>query len=402
MKIATMFDNFGPYHLSRLNAASEVCSLLGIEMHRESREYAWQPDIGPRGFESVTLSDTSAGPAVVYNMISRLQDSLEAFRPHCVFIPGWSARYALATLSWSRRHKVPAVLMSESTQRDAPRTRGKESVKSWIVSMCSAALVGGAPHVEYLAGLGMHRDCIFRGYDVVDNDYFHHQAMIARGRSSDLRKQFKLPQQYFLGVARFIPKKNLTWLISTYAKYREAFKGLVGNGKDSGDAEPWSLVLLGDGPERPTLERLISGLGLAQHVLLPGFKSYQDLPIYYGLAKAFVHASRSEPWGLVVNEAMASSLPVIVSTACGCAAELVREEHNGFLFDPTNPDQLVKLMLRASSQPGKLCDMGKIGLNRGPERFSRGMLAAAEKSLVIGSRSRGFWPGLLLKLLSNR
>jgi 1,2-diacylglycerol 3-alpha-glucosyltransferase len=53
-----------------------------------------------------------------------------------------------------------------------------------------------------------------------------------------------------------------------------------------------------------------------------------------GLASAFIQASTTEQWGLVVNEAMASGLPVLVSERCGCAPDLVKNGVNGYTFDP--------------------------------------------------------------------
>src|SRR5206468_501416 len=99
-----------------------------------------------------------------------------------------------------------------------------------------------------------------------------------------------------------------------YARYRMA----AGPGA-------WSLVVLGDGVLRGDLEQLRTELNLGDHVLFPGFKQYDELPAYYGLATAFIHASMVEPWGLVVNEAMAAGLPVLVSARCGCAWDLVEE-----------------------------------------------------------------------------
>jgi glycosyltransferase involved in cell wall biosynthesis len=404
MKIAILFDNFGPYHLARLNAASEVCTVLGIEIHPRSREYGWDPDMGPRAFESVTLLEPAPGTTSMLNQINQLEEALKRFAPQCVFVPGWSARYALAALWWCRSHKVPAVLMSESTRCDAPRVRAKEKVKSWIVSMCSAALVGGAAHAEYLVSLGMPAERIFQGYDAVDNQYFHHMAESARAKAIDLSKQLQLPRPYFLSVARFIAKKNLAWLIESYARYRQAFQGMRVNGQGI-NGSPWSLVLLGEGRDRPLLKRRISELEILPYVSLPGFKCYQDLPAYYGLASVLVHPSRIEPWGLVVNEAMASGLPVLVSNACGCAGDLVRDGKNGFLFDPSNSEQLVELMLRVSTQPEELPALGKAGFEHishwGLERFTSAVLAAAEKAVLIGAGKESFWKGLLVRWLSG-
>jgi glycosyltransferase involved in cell wall biosynthesis len=105
-------------------------------------------------------------------------------------------------------------------------------------------------------------------------------------------------------------------------------------------------VLLGDGELRSSLESQVSRLGLQGSVLLPGFKQYPELPEYYARAGAFIHASTTEQWGLVVNEAMASGLPVLVSNRCGCARDLVQDGVNGFTFDPYNVEQMAELMVR--------------------------------------------------------
>ena len=165
--------------------------------------------------------------------------------------------------------------------------------------------------------------------------------------------------RYFLASARFVEKKNLARLIQAYGLYRQnaeaknpslnhPTEGLNGASRNT-DQSPWDLVLLGDGPLKPELCRLISAGRLTGHVHLPGFKQYDELPLYYGLASAFVHASSTEQWGLVVNEAMASALPVLVSNRCGCAQELVAEGVNGFSFDPSCVEQLAALMQKLSA-----------------------------------------------------
>ena len=99
-------------------------------------------------------------------------------------------------------------------------------------SVCtSAALVGGQRHVEYLVELGMPRERVFTGYDVVDNHYFHQKAQEVRSQRSsasakatadrEVRQKYALPENYFLASARFIEKKNLSTLIEAYAEYRQ-------------------------------------------------------------------------------------------------------------------------------------------------------------------------------------
>src|SRR5262249_20696744 len=265
------------------------------------------------------------------------------------------------------RRGIPMVVMSESSRQDEPRTWRKEAIKRRIVGLYSAALVGGQRHVEYLVELGMPRQRVFTGYDVVDNDYFGRRTAEIRNSKFEVRNKRGLPANYFLASARFMEKKNLPRLITAYAEYRR-------KSQNDGTAM-WDLVLLGDGPLRETLKSKLSTLNLNEHVHLPGFKPYDELPVYYALANAFVHASTIEQWGLVVNEAIASGLPVIVSERCGCVPELL--QGNGFTFDPADVYELTARLLEMASLSDQerkhLGDTSyRIAANFAPERFGEG------------------------------
>ena len=194
----------------------------------------------------------------------------------------------------------------------------------------------------------------------------------------------QLPENYFLASARFIEKKNLPTLIRAYAEYRDRSQGTGVTDPGYNAGAPWDLVLLGDGPLRETLNSQLSTLNLHRHVHLPGFKPYHELPVYYGLANAFVHASSTEQWGLVVNEAIASGLPVIVSSRCGCVPELVND--NGFTFDPFNERELAERLLKMAflldDERKSLSDASyRISANFAPERFGEGLEQATRLAL---------------------
>jgi glycosyltransferase involved in cell wall biosynthesis len=334
--------------------------------------------------------------------------------------------------------------MSESTEWDTKRRAWSEELKRRIVGLCSAALVGGNPHKNYMVKLGMPSERIFLGYDAVDNGYFAENAeklktetlktegaKEVRSREPEVRKKYGLPEKYFLASARFIEKKNLARLLQAYARYRKNAETLKaemlkseGRKKESRKQkmenknefqfsdfsvsafDPWSLVLLGDGVLRSSLESQVSSLGLQHCVHLPGFKQYPDLPAYYARAGAFIHASTTEQWGLVVNEAMASGLPVLVSNRCGCAADLVQEGVNGFTFDPFNVEQLAQLMLRVSDFRFPISDFGAASAgiisNWGSEQFAQGLKSAAECALKTGPKKAGILERMLLSALTNR
>ena len=240
----------------------------------------------------------------------------------------------------------------------------------------------------------MAKERVFLGYDAVDNAYFANGAEAARQNALELRSEFSLPQNYFLASARFIPKKNLSRLIAAYAAYRAV-----------ANRESWDLVLLGDGELRESIVTQIKSLGLQGCVHLPGFVQYPDLPKYYGLAGAFIHASTTEQWGLVVNEAMASGLPVLVSERCGCAYDLVKNGVNGWTFHPEDVAGITQnLMKLASLSAGERQRMGHASQEMishwGCDRFASGLFAAAECALQQPCRKAGFATRLLLRILS--
>jgi 1,2-diacylglycerol 3-alpha-glucosyltransferase len=390
-KLAVLFHRLGPYHHARLAAvalrrdSNEAAkfSLVTVQGCSMDRIYAWDKVSDSDNFPVDTLfQDGALDDQPKGEVLRRMTETLNKIDPAIVVVPGWMDSMALAALAWCGSNQVPAVCMSESTEWDAQRTSWREAVKRRIVGLCSAALVGGSPHRDYMVKLGMPAERIFSGYDAVDNQYFADKSAESRMQKVENRKKYNLPEHYFLASARFVEQKNLPRLLEAYALYRK--KAQAGNPL----AATWDLVLLGDGPLRPDVGRLISELQLGGCVHLPGFKQYHELPVYYGLASAFAHASTMEPWGLVVNEAMASGLPVLVSNRCGCANDLVHEGVNGFTFDPDNVEQMAEVMFRMANRATGEIDLKRMGdASReiikawGPERFAQGLYSAVEMAL---------------------
>jgi 1,2-diacylglycerol 3-alpha-glucosyltransferase len=375
--IAVVFHHNGPYHHARLNAAADRLAVTGIEWSAKGYD-SWGAADSPARYRKVSLFSEATDQYPAKAQLRRVfWSALEQANPDVVAVNGWNNFGSLAAADCCVRLGIPMVVMSESARQDEPRTWWKEMIKRRIVDLHSAALVGGQRHAEYLVELGMPRERIFTGYDVVDNKYFRQAAEEIRSRRSEIRQKFGLPENYSLASARFVEKKNLRGLIRAYAKYRQ-------NSEVGGDL-PWDLVLLGDGPLREALNSQLSTLNLYGHVHLPGFKQYDELPVYYALAKAFVHPSTTEQWGLVVNEAIASGLPVIVSERCGCVPELVRG--NGFTFDPIDerelPSRLLQIASLSDDERRSLGDASyRIAENFAPEHFGEGLEQAAQLALT--------------------
>lgn len=396
-ELAILFERLGPYHLARLRAASGKGEIAAIECFERDATYAWAVERGETPFHRVTLFPSadaarthSGGP------LRKLEETLDSLMPQAVAVPGWSDPYALGALRWCLKRKVPALVLSESQEADALRRWHRESIKRRIVRLFAAALAGGTRHAAYLEKLGMPRDRIFTPYDVVDNAHFAAGADGARADAAARRGELGLPTRYFLATGRFVAKKNFPFLLRAYAAYRNAH-GAPGD---------WKLVLLGDGEGKAELLALCAQLGLDGHVLLPGFKQYDELPAYYGLAGAFVLPSTVEQWGLVANEALAAGLPLLASERCGCTPDLVREGENGFAFDPFNEGALSALLARiASLDDEALARMGAAGRNVvsrfSPERFAAGLWHARERALKAGCPVAGLLDRALIGTLAG-
>jgi 1,2-diacylglycerol 3-alpha-glucosyltransferase len=368
--IGVLFSSYGPYHLARIKALSSLADALlkqpvtAIELARSQDQYPWETNIDNLCFSIVSvIPDQSLEDTNIFRLLWELNAILNEYNPNVLAIAGYFQPSMLFALAWCLWHRKPAILLSETTELDVKRSWWKETVKRWIVSRFKAALVGGQPHKRYLTKLGMSPDSIFLGYDVVGNDEF------SPNRIHSLPRPVAKP--FFLSINRFVPKKNLEFLIAAYADYRQV-----------ASCEAWDLVLCGDGQLRPQLERQIAELGLKDYAYLPGFLQQEELLPYFTHAGCFIHASTEEQWGLVVNEAMAAGLPVLVSRRCGCFEDLVLEGINGFGFDPYCQQELSQLMYKISQGGFDLPSMKQASLDHiqkfSPEHFAQGLIHAVE------------------------
>lgn len=339
------FARFGPYHLARIDAAHRVLSksgwqVIGLETAGSDETYAWQKEGGERDWARYTIFQNETAEGVdAKRMRAGVKTQLDQLTPDAVAVAGWGSSDARACADWCRKNKVPAIVMSETRKADGVRVWWKEWIKARLIRRFDGALVGGQSHVEYLVSLGFPRQKIQLGYNVVDNGYFESESRKWRLCDSDCSRA------YFLASSRFIGRKNLELLIRAFAKsQRIGFGG-------------FDLCLLGDGPEKKVLLGRCKELGLTitelapwedeaeesddrPTVYFPGFRQIEELPRFYAHAACFVHPALEEPWGLVINEAMACGLPIVSSNNVGAAEELVDEGVNGWTFSPIVPDDL--------------------------------------------------------------
>jgi 1,2-diacylglycerol 3-alpha-glucosyltransferase len=352
-KLAVIWIDWYAYHVARFEAIANHAAFrgraAGIELVGGEGVHAGLRfrDVGRSSVPIITLlPGANWSTAGQWRLAVLLWQRLTALGPSLVMVPGYYTLPALAAALWGRVHRARTVLMSESTEADHVRRRWKEAIKGTVVRrLFQYAIVGGTRHREYLQRLGFDDSRIGLRYNVVDNAFFAEGvgALRALGRPKD----DELPAQYFLFVGRLAPEKNLDQLLRSFWTYRQR-------------GGQWELVIAGDGPHRADLMALARSMNLAGAVTFAGHRTTQELLPFYAFASAFVLPSLREPWGLVVNEAMAAGLPVLVSRVCGAAADLVRDGENGFAFDPQSHAELTSRLLTLSQTPDeRLCEMGQ-------------------------------------------
>ncbi len=388
----------GPYHDARFEAAGSGLDLVVVETRPGSTEYPWTTAAGASRYQLAAFRPASI-PEQGWRgaeLESEVERMLQTHRPEVVASAGWADPEYHVLLQRCHALGTPAIVMSDSTFEDEPRRWWKEWIKASLVRSYAAAVVAGARSRDYLVRLGFPAPAIFQPWDVVDNRHFADGANRERERDRSPSADGATRPQRFLCVARFIPKKNLEGLVRAYAAYVAEF-----------GAEAWDLVLSGSGPLEAALRAQVSAAGLASRVGFAGFRQYPDLPEAYAAASALVLPSWSDQWGLVVNEAMAAGLPVVVSGRCGCVVDLVRDGVNGLVFDPSDPAALKSALVSMTRlEPAQRLEMGRrareIIAIYSPESFGAALAEAASCALRRRDRRTSQWSRAVVGLLATR
>lgn len=296
--------------------------------------------------------------------------ALNRLRPDAVLCGGYNYTASWQAAFWAKSNRVPLLLWSESTALDLRRGHPPvEFVKARFLSMCQAFVVPGKSSFRYLQGLGIGTKKIFTAPNAVDNALFAALAEEARRDQSQVRTRHSLPARFFLYVGRMVAVKGVFELLEAYAQLDPEVRRQIG------------LVFVGDGPGLMKLKEAAAGIEPGT-IQFAGFVHREELAEFYALSDALISPTHSDTWGLVVNEAMACGLPVIVSNVAGCSEDLVKDGWNGFVVPALAPDQLALAMARVAADAGLRSEMGSNSRKRIAEysasEWAEGVVSAAK------------------------
>jgi glycosyltransferase involved in cell wall biosynthesis len=259
--------------------------------------------------------------------------------PDVLVATGWSTFASQAALVWARRRRMPYVLLV-SSHDDDPRPGWRRALKRLVVPRlvrgAAGALVLGTRSRASLLARGADPARVRLFANTVDVDAWSVRAEALAERREALRAEIGAAPEdvVVLSVARLAPEKGLSTLVRAAAA--------------AGRPE-LLLVVAGDGPERERLAAEAREAGVRLGLL--GDLAWERLGKVYAAADVFALLSTSEPWGVVVNEAMATGLPIVLSESVGAAPDLLEDGVNGILVPSGDARRAGEALSRLATDP---------------------------------------------------
>jgi glycosyltransferase involved in cell wall biosynthesis len=250
-------------------------------------------------------------------------------RSELVILPGYARAEHWAMLFICMLLGRKRAVWVDSTSFDRRRTPLKEAAKRFFFGRCDGFFCYGIRSKEYVESYGVDSSKIFFRCQAaaLPPDY---DAAQVRLYYKSAKMEANAPAR-FLYIGRLSEEKGLIDLLDAFALLRERTPNAV-------------LDIVGSGVyERETREHAVTN-GLEAMVNFLGAKNTEEIGQLLLRSSALVLPSHSEPWGLVVNEALSYGCPVVVSDVCGCVPELVLEGNTGYAYPSGNIPALAKAM----------------------------------------------------------
>lgn len=322
--IVFVWDNFGPTHADRCEAVARHYrgnrEIIGIEISERSKTYAWVSEIRD-SFKKITLfQNTDITPVRLQRRIFVILRTCLRSQANIFFFCHYEHFATFVVASILRMLGKTVIVMNDSKFDDYQRSIWREFGKKIMHLPYWGGLAASRRSVDYMRFLGIRPNRIEINYDTLSIDRIRTLAAAPPAPSG-----FPFSERHFTIVARLVPKKNLSMALEAYSLYC----GQVD--------KPRGLHICGAGPLEAELRRLVEAKGLQQLVVFHGFVQSDQVSRTLARSMALLLPSVEEQFGLVVIEALAMGVPVILTDQCGARDALVRSGVNGFIVEPDNP-----------------------------------------------------------------
>ena len=297
--------------------------------------------------------------------------SINSFRPHALLVYGWSFVSHLKVMRHFKKN-IPVLFRGASNLLDNTaffRNVLRNVCLKFVYRYIDKALYVGKSNYDYFVKAGLKRPQLIFAPHAIDNDRFRCGFPGCRSTAQALRTALKIKVKdfVFLFAGKLEEKKNPALLLEAFAQ--------------CGFQKGIHLVITGNGVLETDLKKKYSGY---QGIHFLDFQNQLQMPSVYEMGDVFVLPSKGpgETWGLSVNEAMANGKAVIVSNKCGCAADLVENNLNGFIFKSGNLGELRELLKKIQADKITLENMGAASAKKIKEYTFENLAKTIEATVI--------------------
>ncbi len=359
-RVAILSPSLAPYYVPVFNRLHEIPRVDLHLVFGDGHEPAWQWDLslGEIKFNYTRLPSirfpfrNARGDRTSFCWSPRLFPFLRRQKFDLVVALGWTMPNTFAGWLYSKLSASAAVIWDDSIPH--PPTRLKRfflPLLTRYVGSFDGYLAGSHASMEYFDQLGAPRERVTLFPQVTDNDFFARRAAELRPQREELKRALSIhTRQVIMFVGQFIVRKGLCSLLDAFERVAAENDGV-------------GLLFVGQGPLEEEMRARCRASAAGKRIFIHPFVPQKILPKFYSIADLFVLPSLYDTFGVVVDEAMASGLPIVTTTGVGAAADLVRDGVNGRVVAPgdsavlaqalaqlLNDDVLLQEMSTQSSQ----------------------------------------------------
>jgi glycosyltransferase involved in cell wall biosynthesis len=324
MKVVMMNYDFKVFWKGRLIylhhfLAAKYINFQAIELFGKGSAYSFDTYDNEENWWTCLFPNNNANEVSKKEMKKALFDKLDSINPDIIIASSIVFFAGALGIRWAKKNKKKFIVFENAKPSQFKRNFLVQGVKDLILKQADGFWLPSNDYdKEYPEFFNKMR--FFYGYCCVDNDLFKNKS----------KNEFD--HNNLLCIARLVPIKNIDNLLRAWEVIEQK-------------ANNWKLNIIGDGTQLDSLTKLSADLNL-KNVTFLGAVDNKNTPSYLFDSDGFILPSLSETWGLVVNEAMAAGLPVLLSNKINAAHTLMKEGENGFGFDPLNINEIAEAVLK--------------------------------------------------------
>ncbi|NOS77002.1 MAG: glycosyltransferase family 4 protein [Nitrospira sp.] len=368
MKLAIVTNILTPYRIPLFAAMAEQVDSLTILLMAE-REENRQWELGSIPFTVQMLPGFHIRPRradVSIHLNYGVIRALRKLNPDVVLSGGFAAAN-VAAFVYCRLFRKKYVAWTHLTLQDgAESSRIRRWIRHLVIGSADGAIAESSVARDAFVHYGAPPRRVLRAVMPLDVSRIHERTGGIRRSPGHQVLRGRYPGVVLLSIGQLIPRKGYREMLEIYRRVALVRPDV-------------SLVILGDGPERASLERMVSDQRIP-HVFFEGYVQAEELPQYFACADLFVFHTLYDAFGLVLSEAMAAELPVVSSVHAAATRDLVKEGVTGFSIDPHAADASAATIVKLLNLPHR----DRISMGRAGYEHVRAFDAVPSAARIVG------------------